>query len=59
MYVYIHQWLGHILRMDTERKIKQAVYIMYKKPRQGDMIMGSPKTTSWRELWTYPCDREY
>ena len=47
------QWLGHILGTDTERKIKQSVYIMYKNPRQGDMLMDTPKTR------TYVCDREY
>ena len=40
------QWLDHILRMNTDRKIKQTVYIMHKKPRQGDVLMDTPKTTS-------------
>ena len=40
------QWLGHILGMVTERKIKQAVYTMYKNPQQGDILMDDPKTTS-------------
>ena len=53
------QWLDHILRMGTERKIKQTVYVMYKNPQQGDILMDAPKTTSWRELWKYACDREY
>ena len=26
------QWLGHILRMGTERKVKQAIFIMFKAP---------------------------
>ena len=53
------QWLGHILRMGTERKVKQAIFIMYKAPQQGDMLMDAPATDSWRELCTYACDREY
>ena len=32
---------------------------MYKSPQQGDMLMDTPATDSWRELWTYACDREY
>ena len=53
------QWLGHILRMGQERKIKQAIFEMFKSPREGDMLMDAPKTNSWRELCTYGCDREY
>ena len=53
------QWLGHILRMGSERKIKQAIFEMYKAPQQGDMLMDAPRTDSWRELCTYGCDREY
>ena len=53
------QWLGHILRMGRERKIKQAIFEMYKAPQQGDMLMDAPRTDSWRELCTYGCDREY
>ena len=40
------QWLGHILRMGPERKIKQAIYEVFKSPREGDMLMDAPKTNS-------------
>ena len=53
------QWLGHILRLGPERMIKQAIYEMYKAPQPGDMLMDAPATSSWRELCTYACDREY
>ena len=53
------QWLGHILRMDKERKVKQAIYIMFKKPQEGDMLMDAPAADSWHELCTYAWDREY
>ena len=53
------QWLGHILRMDKDRKLKQTVYIMFKSQRPGDLLMDAPKTNSWRELCTYACDRDY
>ena len=53
------QWLGHILRMDKERKLKQATYIMFKARRPGDLLMDAPETDSWRELCTYACDRDY
>ena len=53
------QWLGHILRMGTERKIKRAIYVMFKDPQPGDMLMDAPKADSWYELCAYGCDREY
>ena len=53
------QWLGHILRMTKERKIKQAIFMMFKTPQPGDMLMDAPKTDSWRELCTYALDRDY
>ena len=53
------QWLGHILRLGTERLIKQAVFEMYKSPTDGDLLMDAPKSTSWRELCTYAINREY
>ena len=52
------QWVGHILRMKPDRKIKQAVYDMFRDPTSGDLLMDAPKTTSWRELCTRGCDRE-
>lgn len=53
------QWLGHILRMTKERKIKQTIFMMFKTPQPGDMLMDAPKTDSWRELCTYALDRDY
>ena len=53
------QWLGHILRMTQERKIKHAIYVMFKTPQPGDILMDAPQTRSWRELCTYACDRDY
>jgi len=53
------QWLGHILRMTQEQKIKQAIYVMFKSPQPGDILMDAPQTRSWRELCTYACDRDY
>ena len=53
------QWLGHILRMPPERKIKQAIFIMFKAPQPGDILMDAPQTDSWRELCTYAWDRDY
>ena len=45
--------------MDTERKLKQAVYVLYKSPTIGDLLMDDPKTKSWRELLQYAADKEY
>ena len=53
------QWLGHILRtMDTERSLKRAVFVMFKHPRQGDLLMDAPEKKSWRSLVAYVMDRE-
>ena len=53
------QWLGHILRMGTERMLKQAVFEMFKAPKEGDLLMDAPTRDSWRCLCTYACDRDY
>ena len=52
-------WAGHILRMGTERRLKQALFEMFKAPQEGDMLMDVPERESWRGLCTYACDREY
>ena len=44
------QWLGHILRMGTDRYVKQTIFGIYKDRREGDMLMDAPKNVSWREL---------
>lgn len=51
------QWLGHILGMTQERKVKQAVFITFKNPQTGDILMDIPLTNSWRELCKYECDQ--
>ena len=54
------QWTGHILRMGSERKLKQALYEMFVRPREGDMLMDVPNTNgSWRELLKYAVDKDY
>ena len=53
------QWLGHILRMGPERQLKQAVYEMFRAPKEGDLLMDVPERNSWRCLCTYACDRDY
>ena len=47
------QWLGHILRMGTERLLKRAIFEMFKERQKGDMLMDAPACTSWRELCTH------
>ena len=51
-------WVGHILRLGSERKIKQAVFEMFKHISEGDILMDSPKHRSWKDLCTQSCDRE-
>ena len=53
------QWAGHILRMGQDRKLKQAVFEMFKLRCEGDLLMDTPKTTSWRELTTRAMDKDY
>ena len=53
------QWLGHILRMGTERLLKRAVFEMFKNRKEGDLLMDAPSHESWRELCTYAVDRDY
>ena len=33
------QWVGHILRMGKERKIKYTVFELFKKPFEGNLLM--------------------
>jgi hypothetical protein len=53
------QWLGHLLRMGRDHMVKKAIYVMYKSRTEGDMLMDAPQNTTWRELCTYACDRDY
>ena len=41
------QWFGHILRIDPERKLNQAIFVMFKSRQVGDMLMDVPETSSW------------
>ena len=47
------------MRLGRERTIKQAVYAMYKDPQEGNLMMDTPKSDTWKELCTYPVNREY
>ena len=53
------QWLGIILRMGTDRRLKQAIFEMFKNRKEGDMLMDAPQTTSWRELQASTFDEEF
>ena len=45
--------------MGDERKLKQAVFELFKAPSQGDLLMDAPKVNSWRELKQFAADRVY
>ena len=45
--------------MGTDRKLKQAVFEMFRAPKEGDLLMDAPERDSWRCLCTYACDRDY
>ena len=53
------QWVGHIMRMKMDRKLKQALFQMFQNRKQGDLLMDIPNTGSWRELKKYTDDRNY
>ena len=57
------QWLGHILRMDTERLLKQTIFEMLKNRKDDDMVMHSLTHSPWRDLLSLVCayteDRDY
>ena len=53
------QWLGNILRMGQDRKLKQAVFEIFKAPSEGDLLMDAPKMSSWRELTQFAADRDF
>ena len=52
------QWTGHIMRMGPERKVKQAVYEIFRAPSEGDLLMDVPKVSSWRQLGILAFDKE-
>ena len=45
--------------MGTEHKLKQAVFEMFRAPKEGDLLMDAPDRESWSGLCTYVCDRDY
>ena len=53
------QWLGHILlTMGNERSLNHVTFIMFKHPREGDLLMDVPEKKSWWTLITCVMDRE-
>ena len=53
------QWVGHILRMGDERKIKHVVFELYKAPSEGDLLMDALATDSWKELKQRAIEKEH
>ena len=45
--------------MENTRKLKEAVYEIFRAPSQGDLLMDAPTVSSWRELKQYAADRDY
>ena len=45
--------------MGSERKLKQAVFEMFKNRSEGDLLMDAPSTESWRELLKYAEDKVF
>ena len=44
------QWLGHILRMGSERLVHQAVRHIAENRSEGDLLMDAPRGITWQKL---------
>ena len=44
--------------MGTERSLKRVTFIMFKHPREGDLLMDAPDKESWRNLVAWAMDRD-
>ena len=44
------QWVGHILRMDDQRLVKQALRYIYDNEKEGDLLMDAPRSFTWKGL---------
>ena len=53
--------LGRVLHMGSGGKLNHTIFEMFKQRSEGDMLMYSPITNSWRALCTYAyvMDRQY
>ena len=51
------QWLGHILRMDPNRMVHQAVKVLHANRTPGDLLMDAPDF-SWKELKQFSANRD-
>ena len=45
-----HMWVGHILRMEPDRMIHQALFHMHMHRSEGDLLMDTPPNRTWKEL---------
>ena len=45
-----HQWVGHILRLEPDRMIHQALFYMHMNRSEGDLLMDTPRHLTWDEL---------
>ena len=50
------KWVGHILRMNDNRLIKQTLHHIYENRQKGDILMDTPDE-SWQELTKRAQDR--
>ena len=53
-----YMWLGHILRMDGTRLVKEAVRVQYSKRAPGDRFIDTPQNMSYTKLVELASDRE-
>ena len=44
------RWLGHILRMDSDRMLKQALLSLQQPYPEGSLLMDAPPHESWDDL---------
>ena len=51
------KWVGHILRLEDSRMLKQALQVIYDNRQEGGILMDVPKQKTWDELEELAKDR--
>ena len=44
------RWVGHILRLDNKRLIKQTLKVIWNFRQEGDILMDVEEDVEWRQL---------
>ena len=52
------KWVGHILRLDDKRLVKQTLKVIFDNRREGDILMDVADGLSWKQLQKQAGDRD-